>query len=102
MPWGGMGQNIQVVQMCYLEGLEVRVSKPFIGIGRHTGLIFDWTDGFSRYPQEHKPLSLIALKSGQFCLMPNNYILFEDRHFVNEKSKENLQFYKRGESVYWE
>jgi hypothetical protein len=99
-----MGEEIEAVYMPFLEGLEAR---PMIDIpgnpkGRHTGIIIDWKDGYSRYPAEHKPLSLIALETGQFALSPNNYLTYKEKHFVNEKAKENMKHYRRGEEVYWE
>jgi len=63
--------------------------------------MIDWKDGFSRYPQEHKPLILIELKNGQFGLYPNNFVTYQDKHFVENQSKENLKFYKRGDKIYW-
>ncbi len=97
MPWCGMGEEIEAVYMPFLEGLEVATIP-----GRHTGIIIDWKDGYSRYPAEHKPLSLIALETGQFALSPNNYLTYKEKHFVNEKAKENMKHYRRGEEVYWE
>jgi len=102
MPWCGMGEEIETVFMPFLEGLEASVLQPFRGNGRHTGVIIDWKDGYSRYPAEHKPLSLIALDSGQFALMPNNYVVYKEKHFVNDSAKENLKHYRRGEEIYWE
>jgi len=102
VPWGGMGENLDVWHARYLEGLTVSILKPFRERGRHTGIIVDWCDGFSRYPQEHKPLSLINVSSGQFALLPNNYFLLHDAHFVDPASQENLKHYRRGETVYWE
>ena len=101
-PWGGMGENLDVWHARYLEGLTVNTLKPFKSRGRHTGIMVDWSDGFSRYPQEHKPLSLINLESGQFALLPNNYFILQDAHFVEESARENLKHYKRGDIVYWE
>jgi hypothetical protein len=97
-----MGENLDVWHARYLEGLTVSILKPFRERGRHTGIIVDWCDGFSRYPQEHKPLSLINVSSGQFALLPNNYFLLHDAHFVDPASQENLKHYRRGETVYWE
>jgi hypothetical protein len=97
MPWCGMGEEIEAVYMPFLEGLEV-ATQP----GRHTGIIIDWKDGYSRYPAEHKPLSLIQLETGQFALLPNNYVTYKEKHFVNDAAKENLKHYRRGEEVYWE
>ena len=99
MPWKVMGEDIDVVHFHYLEGLGVETKS---GAGRHTGIIIDWKDGYSRYQHEHKPLNMVALDSGQIALMPNNYCVFTDKHFTNPEAKENLKHYKRGEILYWE
>lgn len=99
MPWKCMGDSIDVVHMPYLEGLRAS-TRP--GDGRHTGIIIDWTDGYSRYQQEHKPLSLIGLYSGQYVLMPNNYCRYTDDHFTDENRREDTKMYRRGEDIYWE
>ena len=102
MPWGAMGTETVVWSSRYLHGLACEVHAPIAAQGRHTGLIIDWADGFSRYPQEHKPLNLIALNSGQFALLPNNYLTYKDEHFVDPDARANLKHYRRGETVYWE
>lgn len=101
MPWSAMGDHIETIHLKYLEGLACTTRLPFVESGRHTGIMIDWSDGYSRYPQEHKPLNLISLISGQFALLPNNFIVFKDDHFINDEAKENLKFYRRGETVYW-
>jgi len=101
MPWSTMGENIEAVYMEYLEGMRCYTREVIKTGARHTGIIIDWTDGFSRYPQEHKPLNLIELINGQFALYPNNYLEFEDKHFVSDYAKQNLKFYKREEKLYW-
>ena len=85
----------------YLEGIECSTREIIKVPARHTGIIIDWKDGFSRYPQEHKPLNLIELDNGQFALYPNNYLCFKDAHFISEEAKNNLKFYKRNEKLYW-
>ena len=102
MPWTAMGDETEVWHAKYLEGLSCEVHAPFKAKGRHTGLMVDWADGYSRYPEEHKPLNLINLESGQFALLPNNYATYCDGHFSKESARENLKHYKRGEKVYWE
>ncbi len=101
MPWAAMGEDLDIHYAKYLEGLECSIIKPREDYGRHTGIVIDWKDGFSRYPQEHKPLNLIELRGGQFALLPNNFVVFKDKHFVEETAKSNLKNYKRGEEVYW-
>ena len=102
MPWAGMGEEIEAVFMPFLEGLEATVLRPIKEDGRHTGLVIDWKDGYSRYPSEHKPLSLIQLNSGQYAALPNNYVIYKEKHFVQEAAKDHLKHYRRGEEVYWE
>jgi len=100
IPWTAMGPNIEAWHAKYLEGLEVELFR-YGWKGRHTGIIIDWTDGFDRYPQEHKPLNLVSLEDGQFALQPNNYCRFRDDHFIDETKFEQTKFYRRGEEVWW-
>jgi len=102
MPWFAMGDHVEVWRAEYLEGLLGRTRKHNHEV-RHTGMMIDWADGFSRYPEEHKPLNLVVdTTKGSFFLLPNNHIVLNDKHFVNEASKVNLPLYRRGEKVYWE
>ncbi len=98
-----MGTEITTNYFPYLDGLSGKVIKENC-LFRHTGIIIDWNDGFSRYPQEHKPLSLLALEQGNFALLPNNYFKIYDKHFTEQldEANVNLKKYKRGEIIYWE
>jgi hypothetical protein len=100
-PWGGMGEEITTSYLKLLDGMKVELIKHK-QLGRHTGTVIDWNDGFSRYPQEHKPLSLIELDNGQIALLPNNYFRVEDKHFTHKEKEQELKYYKRGEIVYYE
>jgi hypothetical protein len=97
-----MGTETVVWSSRYLHGLACEVHAPIAAPGRHTGLVVDWADGFSRYPQEHKPLNLVLLDAGQFALLPNNYLTYKDEHFVDPDARASLKHYRRGETVYWE
>ena len=102
-PWGAMGDHVEALHLAYLEGLSVIGTSAERGFGgRHTGIVIDWSDGFSRYPQEHKPLNLIERVDGRFILFPNNYCRFLDKHFTSCKRDADLAKYRRGEDVYWE
>lgn len=102
MPWYSMGENVEAWGVSYLEGLVGRVRKHSREV-RHTGIIVDWADGFSRYPQEHKPLNLVVDSlTGCFFLLPNNHVVWSDKHFVNPDRSLDLSRYRRGEQVYWE
>ena len=102
-PWGCMGSEITATHFPYLEGLKGKTLKENLKF-RHTGIVVDWNDGYSRYPQEHKPLSLIALEQGNFGLLPNNYFKIYDKHFTEdlEELNVNLKKYVRNDIVYWE
>jgi hypothetical protein len=102
-PWYAMGNNITATHLSYLEGLTSICRHNWaVRFGRHTGIMIDWSDGFSRYPQEHKPLNLIATDPGPFIIMPNNYVTLSDKHFTHSNKHEELKHYKRNEEVYWE
>ena len=102
MPWASMGEEIDITHLKYMEGLESKMFQPFESPGRHTGIMIDWKDGYSRYPAEHKPLNLLELECGQFALLPNNYITYNDKHFTEPERFGDLKHYRRGETVYWE
>jgi hypothetical protein len=99
MPWACMGEDVETFYSTFLEGLVVKTKNL---TGRHTGIILDWKDGYSRYPQEHKPLNMIEMQNGQYAFLPNNYLVFSEKHFVDEKKKDELKNYRRGETIYWE
>ncbi len=109
VPWGGMGEHLEIMHLHYLEGLPCMgvAQKTALGdrpgfTGRHTGIVFDWADGFSRYPQEHKPLNLIETSQGWFMLLPNNYAQYSDSHFTSYvKGERDFRNYRRGDEVYW-
>lgn len=102
-PWGAMGKQIIATHLPYLEGLKTNPpSKKLYMAGRHTGIVIDWADGYSRYPQEHKPLNLIETFNGPYILLPNNYITYTDKHFTHENKKDELKHYRRNEKTYWE
>jgi hypothetical protein len=100
-PWGCMGEAITTSYLPFLDG-QPAIPRKINVEGRHTGILIDWSDGYSRYPQEHKPLSLIKLIDNRFCLLPNNYFVLNDKHFVTSESKNEMSLYKRGEVVYFE
>ena len=102
MPWYAMGSIIETIRLSTLEGLPATIRKPISANGTHTGIVIDWNDGYSNYPAEHKPLSLINLDNGQFALLPNNYFLVADKHFTNATKQQETKLYLRNDKTYWE
>jgi len=100
-PWGAMGEDMEAWHCHYLEGLVCSSIRGVALHGRHTGIIIDWRDGFSRYPDEHKPLNMVHLNGGQFALLPNNYLLFNDKHFVRPSARTSVANYRRNSDVIW-
>ena len=102
-PWAAMGDDVYAFHANYLEGLMVTDVRKNLVLGRHTGIVIDWSDGFSMYPAEHKPLNLIACnRHNGFALLPNNFCQFEDKHFVVKGEHTVLKNYRRQSEVYWE
>lgn len=100
-PWGAMGEDIEAWHAHYLEGLPAVTIRGSLR-GRHTGIVIDWRDGFSRYPAEHKPLNMVELDGGQFALLPNNYLLLTDSHFTAKPLGQHTQHYSRNTAIVWE
>lgn len=99
-PWGAMGDQIFVTHMPYLEGLKVEVFSAKWQ-GRSTGLVVDWRDGFSRHPEQHKPLHLLEMDTGHYSLQPNNYLRWGDPSFVEEDMWTKAKGYRRNNEVWW-
>ena len=102
-PWAAMGNDIYAFHANYLEGMMVTDVRKNLVLGRHTGIVLDFSDGFSRYQAEHKPLNLIACdRHNGFALLPNNSCQFQDKHFVVKGEHTVLKNYRRQSEVYWE
>jgi len=99
-PWGCMGTDIRVSHMPYLEGLRISVLGSGT-LGRCTGLVVDWLDGYSRYPEQHKPLHLVALDNGHYAALPNNRLRWADPSFVDARSWAETRMYRRNRGVFW-
>jgi hypothetical protein len=95
-PWGCMGSEPIVSHLPYLAGLKALTQR---GGARHTGIIIDWKGAFAKWPQEHKPLSLLVDDDGGFLLLPNNYFSLHDAHFTKGNPPKE---YRRGETTWWE
>lgn len=99
-PWGNMGTDIDVTYLKHLDGIEVEYFKENIkGIG--TGMVVDWYDGFTRYPEQHKPLHIIAMEDGNYYLLPNNYLRWFDPSFTVDSKWQECKNYKRGNQVWF-
>jgi hypothetical protein len=94
VPWGCVGSKAVAVKHSYLKDYEVETT---FGAGRYL-MTIDYFDGnFSEDPEQHKTHNIIAMYSGLFAAMPNNYCTFFDKHFINKIT--DTSHYKR-QSVY--
>jgi hypothetical protein len=87
-PWSCFNVNFSIVQYDFLKNSPCRVSinkKQFYGTYLWT---IDWftnndlDSGFSEVPEAHKTGHFIQLDNGNFCLMPNNKILWDNPDWV--------------------
>lgn len=97
-PWGNMGESMEAAHMPYLDGLQVEVKGGHHG--RSTGIVLDWTDGFTRHPSMHKPLHLLLMESGGIWAQPNNHLRWRDPSFVDESTWTGTSAYRRGEQTW--
>ena len=91
---------MEVIHLPYLDGLQVKMVKGE-AMGRSTGIVIDWSDGFSRHPEMHKPLHLLLMDSGLISLQPNNYLRWHDPSFVVKGTWEKTRSYRRGDALWY-
>lgn len=99
-PWGVIGDKTQITVIDYFKDYW-----PYVGKLREWGrYLFSFEPlggGFSEDPEQSKTLHLIALDTGAFAILPNNELLWEDKHFATEKTTQKLKrnqvyFYANG------
>ena len=83
----------------HLEGLEIEYFSQKLK-GTATGIVVDWYDGFTKHPEQHKPLHLIAMNDGNYYLLPNNFLRWFDPSFVEESKWSECKGYRRGSQVW--
>ena len=82
MPWGCVGNSIQIIQHAYLKNYEVETS---IGPGRYLFTVDQFGGGFTEDPEQHKTMNVVELYDGNLAAMPNNKCRFFDTHFTVKK-----------------
>lgn len=84
-PWGCLGERLTAIRHDYLKDYDIRVLKPLEASGTYVMSFMFMPQGhFEEDPEQMKTMHMIALPFGQFCLMPNNYIVAKDKHFTND------------------
>ena len=96
--WGAMGERISATNMPFLAGQQTTVGTA---VGRHTGILLDWLDGWATVPAEHKPLNLIALDAGPYVLAANNECRFHDEHLTDATLWDQPKQYRRIRDTFW-
>lgn len=82
MPWGCVGNRIEVIEHKYLRNYEVQTPR---GPGRYLFTVDQFDGGFTEDPEQHKTMNVIELYEGNLAAMPNNECVFLDSHFTEEK-----------------
>lgn len=93
-PFGCLSGSLE----CFVLGLfkNQRVYCHYLGIWGKYVMSFDFMEGqYVDMPEEFKQYHLIALDSGQYCLHPNNYLLFQDKVWTGKLSGEVPKGIKR-------
>lgn len=93
MPYGVIGNRIEVVQHAYLKQYEV--TTP-LGDGVYQFTVDQFDGGFSEDPVQHKTMNVVALHSGHIGAWPNNMCRFLDGHFT-----VNMEVGYRRQSTVW-
>lgn len=81
MPWGVIGQRIQVIEHEYLKNYEVLTS---IGTGQYLFTVDQFDGGFAEDPEQHKTMNIIGIHDGPLVALPNNSCRFLDKHFTDD------------------
>jgi hypothetical protein len=93
-PWSCIGSRVHVAKHSYLKDYQVMCTLGEQLMNGRYLMTLDYFDGnFSEDPEQHKTHNMIELVSGQICLLPNNKVVFEDKHFTKQEKK--LGHYKR-------
>lgn len=80
--WSNLGRYIEVIQPTYLKDYTVEHIHTK-ETGRYLFSIDYVGELFSEDPEQHKTLHLIEMDN-RYVLLPNNEILFTDKHFVDK------------------
>lgn len=98
-PWGCLGERMGVVRLPYLKDYRCDCLVGGIKISGYYVMTFFFKGGFGfeEEPSQMKTMNMVALCNGQFALLPNNKILFLDKHFT-----ESVEWpkYKRNETYF--
>lgn len=79
-PWDCPSHDMEVITYQWLYNQRVRCLKLQNVEGQYI-TTFDWSGigTTAEVAHEHKCLHLIKLNNGQFCLQPNNYLLWHEK-----------------------
>lgn len=100
-PYSCLEGQIACISYQHLAHYEVKAKiKDEWVLGNYLFTIDVMGQGLAEDPEQHKTHNIIALKSGQLAALPNNYLLFQDDYFTEEKKnlgyKRNSKFYLAG------
>lgn len=96
-PWSCLESPVQVIQYDYFKNAEVTINSPKIQeVGEYLFSIDYHGEGLARDPEQHKTHNIIRINSsGRLCAMPNNYLIFKDEFFYDDKLSNQRRLLKR-------
>lgn len=83
--WDCLSDKISVIEFDFLKGMEVSciLKDKSKLLGRYLFTVDFWgSQTLAEDPSEHKCAHVIELEDGNFCLLPNNRLLFRDSSLV--------------------
>lgn len=97
-PYSVIGHKSQSICHEYLKDYTVKTKE--CGTGRYLFTIDSFDGNFSEDPEQHKTFNIIELDNGQLAALPNNYCLFLDTHFTENKEwpkhiKRNTEYWRQ-------
>lgn len=84
--WDCYGYDFTCLEYSYLSGLVCRVKMKNTDLrGRYLFSVAPVGDGFSENPAQAKEFYFIECNDGSLVIAPNNYCMFTEKSFTNNK-----------------
>ena len=99
-PWSCLDGPASAVELSYLRNYDVQINAPGLKSGGRYLFTIDYAGtGLASDPQQYKMHHIIAQDEGCLVAMPNNYLLFKDKHFTGGENLSTASL-RRNEIYY--